>query len=60
MRSLYKNKFYGNLLGPQHIDNLLKKPITIPTHRFRGYIRPNIDYAFKVSKSRNGSVSFKV
>jgi len=60
MRSLYKKKIYGNFLGPQHIVDILKKPITIATPRIRGYLKSNIDYAFKVSKGRNGAVSFKV
>jgi hypothetical protein len=60
LRSLYKTKFYGNLMGPLHYVARMKKPKTITLPRLRGYLRSNIDYAFSVSKSKNGSISFKV
>jgi hypothetical protein len=60
LRSLYKTKFYGNLMGPLHFVAKLKKPKTISLPRLRGYLRSNIDYALSVSKTKNGSISFKV
>jgi hypothetical protein len=60
LRSLYKTKFYGNLMGPIHYVARMKKPKTISLPRLRGYLRSNIDYAFSVSKSKNGSISFRV
>jgi hypothetical protein len=60
LRSLYKSKFYGNLMGPLHFVAKMKKPKTISLPRLRGYLRSNIDYAFSISKSKNGSISFKV
>jgi len=60
LRSLYKTKFYGNLMGPQHFTAKMIKPKTLSLPRLRGYLRSNIDYASSVSKSKNGSISFKV
>jgi len=47
-------------MGPQHFTARMKKPKIITLPRLRGYLRSNIDYAFNVSKSKNGSISFKV
>jgi hypothetical protein len=60
LRSLYKTRFYGNLMGPFHLTEKMIKPKMITLPRLRGYLRSNIDYAFSVSKSKNGSISFKV
>ena len=60
LRSIYKTRFYGSFLGPRHSSIKLLKAKTISAPRIRGYLRSNIDYAFKVSKSKNGSISFKV
>jgi hypothetical protein len=47
-------------MGPLHFVAKMKKPKTISLPRLRGYLRSNIDYAFSISKSKNGSISFKV
>jgi len=47
-------------MGPLHFVAKLKKPKTISLPRLRGYLRSNIDYALSVSKTKNGSISFKV
>ena len=60
LRSTYKTKFYGSFLGPTHSTIKLLKAKTISTPRLRGYLKSNIDYAIKVSKSQNGAISFKV
>jgi hypothetical protein len=60
LRSIYKNKAYGNLFGPRHCTTKIAKPKSLSLPRLRGYLRSNIDYALMVSKSKNGSVSFKV
>ena len=60
LRSLYKTRFYGSLLGPRHSTTKLLKAKTISTPRIRGYLRSNIDYAIKEAKSQNGSISLKI
>jgi hypothetical protein len=60
LRSMYRTRFYGSLIGPFHSTTKLLKPISIPLQRIRGYMKANIDYAFSVSKSTNGSISLKV
>jgi hypothetical protein len=60
LRSTYKTKFYGSLLGPSHDSSVIPKPISIGLPRLRGHVRSNIDYAFGVSKTTNGAISLKV
>jgi hypothetical protein len=63
LRSLYKNRIYGSMLGPYHIVTRLDKnckKIPIINPKLRGVMKANIDYAIKVSKSMNGTVSLKV
>jgi len=60
LRSTYKNRIYGNLIGPIHYNKKTKKYITIPSQKIRGYLKSNIDFALKVSKSKNGALSLKV
>jgi hypothetical protein len=60
LRSTYKTRFYGSFLGPKHSTIKILKAHSISTPRLRGYLKSNIDYAFSVSKSQNGAISFKV
>ena len=60
LRSMHKASFYGSFISPYHYTVKLLKPQSISLPRTRGYLRSNIDYAFGVSKSKNGSISFKV
>jgi len=60
LRSLHKTKFYGNFFGFRHSTQKLKKPKMYYSPKLRGYLRPHIDYAIKLSKTMNGAVSFKV
>lgn len=52
LRSTYKNRIYGSLLGPVHFNKNTSKYVTIPSQKIRGYLKSNIDFAFKVSKSK--------
>jgi hypothetical protein len=60
LRSTYKNRIYGSLLGPTHLNKRTRRILTNPSTKLRGYMKPNVDYAFKVSKSKNGALSLKV
>jgi hypothetical protein len=60
LRSLYKNRFFGNFLGPYFKTREMLKRKSISTPRLRGYVKSNIDYALSIAKTKNGSISFKV
>jgi len=60
LRSLYKNRFFGNFLGPYFKTREMLKLKSISTPRLRGYVKSNIDYALSISNTKNGSISFKV
>ena len=60
LRSLYKNKFFGNFLGPYFKTREMLKRKSISTPRLRGYVKSNIDYALSISNTKNGSISLKV
>jgi len=60
LRSTYKNRIYGSLLGPNHLNIRSGKNITIGSPKLRGYLKPNVDFAIKISKTKNGAVSLKV
>jgi hypothetical protein len=59
-RRIYITRTYGNFMGPTYKIEDKKNRVSIPTPRIRGYVKYNIDYSLDISKTRNGSISFKV
>lgn len=60
LRSVYKTRFYGSLIGPNYITHKLIKNKTMYIPHTKNYIKSNIDYTRAISKSKNGSISLKI
>ena len=60
LRSIYKKRMYGNLIGAFHTNPTNDKKYSFTISNLRGQMKYNIDYSQYTSKNINGAITLKV